>query len=334
MVGAGLAAAPHFQALAELTDVIDMHGVFTRSPEGRAQVAARWGLPVVARFEDLLADDAIGALLVLTPPDQRRAIAEAAVRAGKAVLMEKPLERDGAAAAHIVGLFEAAGLPLGVVFQHRFRAGAERLRQLIEDGTLGRIASVSVEVPWWRPQSYYDQPGRGSLARDGGGVLITQAIHILDLMLSLTGPVAEVQAMAGTTLHHMECEDFAAAALRFEGGALGALMATTTAAPGGAERLVLHCTKAVARIEAGALRVDYHDGRAEELGLEGGSGSGADPMAFDHGPHRELIRDFAQSVLGARALRVDGQAGLAVQGLIDAIMRSSASGRREQVKTF
>ena len=125
---------------------------------------------------------------------------------------------------------------------------------------------INVSCPWWRPQSYYDEPGRGA-ARDGGGVLITQAIHTLDLTLSLAGPIAEVAAIAGTTgLHRMESEDFAAAGLRFANGALGALMATTAEYPGFPERIELIGTEGTAILAAGVVTVHYQDGRRERFG--------------------------------------------------------------------
>ena len=105
---------------------------------------------------------------------------------------------------------------------------------------------------WWRPQSYYDEPGRGTLSRDGGGVLLTQAIHTLDLFLSLAGPVAEVAAFSGTTpLHRMEAEDIVGAALRFGNGALGTLDATTASYPGFPERMEIVGDKATAVLSGG-----------------------------------------------------------------------------------
>src|SRR5207248_1280646 len=121
---------------------------------------------------------------------------------------------------------DRARVTLGVVLQHRFRPAARALATHIRADALGEIAAASVSVPWWRPQSYYDEPGRGSLARDGGGVLLTQAIHTLDFFLSIAPPLAEVAAYARTTpLHRMETEDLACAALRFANGALGTLNA-------------------------------------------------------------------------------------------------------------
>jgi predicted dehydrogenase len=183
-------------------------------------------------------------------------------------------------------------------------------------------------VPWWREQSYYDQPGRGTYARDGGGVLISQAIHTLDLMLSITGPVAEVAAVAGTTfLHRMEAEDFAGAGLRFTNGAVGVLAATTAAFPGSAESIVITFERGAARLQGGTLTVTRMDGGAAMMGEPAGTGGGADPMAFPHDWHRDLIADFVAAVREGRQPLVSGREALKVHRLIDALVLSSREKR-------
>jgi predicted dehydrogenase len=199
----------------------------------------------------------------------------------------------------------------------------------LDEGGLGTLAAVQLIVPWWRPQSYYDVPGRGTLTRDGGGVLLTQAIHTLDLMLSLTGPVAEVAAIAGTSaMHRMETEDFVGAGLRFANGALGGLIATTAAVPGGPERLVLTGTHGTATLESGTVTIDWLDGRRESHGEPNATGGGADPMAFPHDWHRAVIADFLDALDQGRAPRISGREALAVHRLVDALLLSAAEGRR------
>ena len=132
---------------------------------------------------------------------------------------------------------------------------------------LGPLVSAEVNVPWWRPQSYYDEPGRGTYERDGGGVLISQAIHTMDLMLTLTGPVQSVTAMCATSgFHRMESEDFVVAGLQFANGAVGQLFATTASYPGVGETITLHCRDGSARLEAGQLMLTWQDGQSETLG--------------------------------------------------------------------
>jgi predicted dehydrogenase len=217
---------------------------------------------------------------------------------------------------------------LGIVLQHRFKPAAIALAEHLASGRMGEIVGCSTVIRLWRPQSYYDDPGRGTLARDGGGVLLTQAIHALDLMLAFAGPVVEVAGIAATTrLHRMETEDFAAAGLRFANGAPGSLIATTAAYPGGPERLVLTGTRATATLVGGALSVDWHDGRREETGGSAGTGGGADPMAFTHEAHLGLITAFLDAIDAGRPPAPDGMAALRVHRLVDALLESSRAGR-------
>jgi UDP-N-acetyl-2-amino-2-deoxyglucuronate dehydrogenase len=332
IVGAGMAAKPHALALKALEDTVVVRGVYRRDAAARTAFAGQYGFPEADSLQALLDDPEIDALLVLTPPNARADIAAAASKAGKHILMEKPVERTPEAAEAIIAQCAAAGVTLGIIFQQRFRDGAIRLRAMLEAGALGPIQAVNLSVPWWRPQEgYYDKPGRGTLAQDGGGVLLTQAIHSLDLMLSLCGPVHEVQAMAGTTgLHAMETEDFVSAGLRFANGAWGALMATTALYPGDAEKLVIACEAATATLSGGTLTLDWHDGRHERIGEagEGVGGGGADPMAFPFDWHMRQIAEFVDAVTAGRQPQSTGRTALRVHRLIDALLVSSRQGRR------
>ncbi len=155
----------------------------------------------------------------------------------------------------------AGGVTLGVVLQHRHKPAVERLAELLRSGEIGTLVGASAIIRLWRPQSYYDDPGRGTRARDGGGVLITQAIHTLDVLLSLAGQPASVMSLAGTTpVHRMESEDMVCAAVRWRNGALGVIEATTAAYPGAAERIELTGTRGTATLLGTALEVRRHDG--------------------------------------------------------------------------
>lgn len=328
VVGLGMAAKPHALALRDLEDRIEVRGCYARSEASRAAFAQHYSFPVTDDLDALAADAGVDALLLITPPDAREEIVARFAGAGKHVLSEKPLERTTPAAERIVATCDAAGVQLGVVFQHRFRAASEALAALLAEGALGPIRIVHAVVPWWREQSYYDASGRGSYVRDGGGVLISQAIHTLDLMLSLAGPVREVQAMAATTgFHRMEAEDFVAGGLRFASGAIGSLMATTAEYPGDAETLILGCEKATAELASGVLTLRWRDGRTERIGEEAGTGGGADPMDFPYDWHKALIADFVDAVAAGRPPRVTGAEALQIHRLITALETSAREGR-------
>jgi len=329
IMGCGMAARPHARALKDLSHRIEVRGVFARRAERRAAFCAEHGFPEAESAEALASDPGTQAVLLITPPNARADLVRMFADNRKHVLSKKPLERTATAAEGIVAACDAARVALGVVFQHRFRAASEALAELLAEGRLGTVRMVRVDVPWWRDQSYYDEPGRGTYERDGGGVLISQAIHTLDLMLSMTGPVTEVQAMTATTpFHRMESEDFAVGALRFASGAVGSVFATTSACPGDAESLILDCERGTATLKSGVLTIRWREGGSETFGEETGTGGGADPMAFPHGWHRDLIADFAEAVETGRAPRVTGAQALEVHRLIAAIERSSAEGRR------
>lgn len=329
VIGLGMAVTPHAKSLLDLEDRVEVKAAVSRSEARREAFARQFPFPVTGDLDAVIDDPGIDAVLLLTPPNAREDIVRRLASRGKPILMEKPVERSTEAARRIVETCEAAGITTGVVFQHRFREASERLRGLIAAGSLGELAMASLHLPWWRPQSYYDEPGRGSYERDGGGVLISQAIHALDLMLSFTGPVAEVAAVVATTrLHAMESEDFTGAGLVFANGAPGALMATTARFPGRPERLELVGTKAAAALEAGVLELDHEDGRSERFGETVGTGGGADPMAFPHDWHKAVVTDFLDALDEGRKPRVSARDALSVHSLIDALTESSRSGRK------
>lgn len=330
IIGAGMGAKPHALALQSLSESIDVVGVYRRNRAELEQFCATYGFTPAQSYEALLADPRVDAVLVLTTPNAREAIVAAAAKAGKHVLMEKPVERTLAAAERIVATCDAAGVTLGIIFQHRFRRASKILAQLVAGERFGALEAVHLVVPWWRPQAgYYDQPGRGTFEQDGGGVLITQAIHSLDLMLSLCGDVSAVTAMARTTrLHQMETEDFVSAGLEFANGAVGAVMATTASFPGGPESLTLNFAKASATLTAGNLTVRTMDGETITEGEASQGGGGADPMAFPFDWHAAQIADFAEAVQQRREPVSTGHTALRVHRLIDAMMRSAKEGKR------
>jgi len=331
LIGTGMVAGTYVKALADLSDRIAFAGLCARRAESAEAFRAEHGLDarVYASVAEIAADPAIDFAILATPPDARLDAVRTLAAAGKPILMEKPVARSLPEAEEIVALCEAAGVPLGITFQFRCRPAARDLARVIAEGGLGTLHAVELNVPWWRPQSYYDEPGRGTYARDGGGVLITQAIHALDLMLSFTGPAADVIALTATTgMHRMDSEDFVAGGLRFENGAVGALFATTANAPGRTETLTLNFANATAHLAASALTIDWLDGRSETIGAVAASGAGADPMAFTSDWHRDIIADFADALRDGRPPLVTGREALNVHRLIAALETSGRTGAR------
>ncbi len=337
LIGFGMVGPTYAAALEALAGRVRLAGVLGRSPaSGEAFLGKHAGLGaarVYGSVQEIAADSSLDFAILTTPPDARVEIVAALAEAGKPILMEKPVERSLAAAKEICAICADAGVPLGIVLQHRASPAARALRTRLSEDDLGALQAVEISVPWWRDQEYYDAPGRGSYARDGGGVMITQAIHVMDLALQFTGPVAEVTALCATTgLHRMEAEDFVSAGLRFACGAVGTLLASTASRPGRAEEIALHYDAASIRLQRGLLQFDGADGSSEVIGAAAAAGSGADPMAFAADLHRAVIADFAACLDSGAEPLASGRSALPVHALIEAVERSGRSGARVSVE--
>ncbi len=327
VIGLGMAVQPHAQALLQLTARCDFIAGYSPSRQRRSAFEQTYGLPTVESEQAILDDPRVDIVLVLTPPLTHAEVALRAAAAGKHVLVEKPLDVDRARAAAVVDGFRRAGRTLGVVLQHRFRSSPMRLRELLAEGALGRVVSVSTSVRWWRSAEYFAQPGRGMRGRDGGGVLLTQAIHTLDLMLHLAGPATSVMARcAASGLREIDTEDIACAVVCLADGAFGVIDATTVAFPGYPERIEIAGTGGTAVLEADRLIVQRPGLPILEMSGASGGGGGADPMAFAPDSHRRLIEEFLDAIIEEREPSNSGASALAVHGLIDAMLRSSADG--------
>jgi len=325
VIGLGNAFVPHGKALANLSDRVEVRWAAARSAARTEVVAREYGFPVTTEIDRAIEDKDVRAVLLLTPPDSHLDLARRCFAAGKHVLCEKPLEISVARAEALIDAARDAGKLLGAVLQMRYREDAVRLRHALDAGELGEIQAATMSVPWWRPQSYYDDPGRGTLWRDGGGVLITQAIHTIDLFRWFVG-IREVNAARTMTtrLHRMEAEDFVAALITLDNGAPGVITATVAAYPGSAESIQIIGTKGTARLEGGALHLAFLDGREEHVGSAGGSGSGANVMGFSHAMHRQLISAFVDAVETGRPPAVTAEEALATQRVVEEIMRQGA----------
>ncbi|MFK8082270.1 MAG: Gfo/Idh/MocA family protein [Granulosicoccus sp.] len=333
LIGAGMVARTHVAACAAASKTLRLKGILSRDSDKAGILAQEASgctgsdIAVYDSIDQLAADAEVDFAIVATPPNVRAEVIAPLVAAGKHILLEKPIGRTCDEARAIVAMCCDAGVTLGIVFQHRARVASTTAASMIKSGQFGELGLAEFDVSWWREQSYYDEPGRGSYARDGGGVLISQAIHTIDLGLSLTGPVRSVLAMARTTrFHRMESEDFVVAALEFDNGAVGSLKASTASFPGRAETITLYFEKATLHLEAGQLQINWRDAKTETFGEETSTGGGADPMAFTHEWHQQIFENFANALGKNEEPMASGLQALAAHELIDATIRSAKSG--------
>jgi UDP-N-acetyl-2-amino-2-deoxyglucuronate dehydrogenase len=327
LIGLGMAVKPHITSLQELEQQgrVKIIGGFAPSQDRRDAFSDHWNVPTFGRLDELLKNPALDLVLILTPPGTHLPIAQEVAAAGKHMLVEKPVEVSVARGEALASVAETAGVRCAVCLQHRFRPAAIRLKSIVESGELGSILSASASIRWWRDDNYFCQSGRGMRARDGGGVLLTQAIHTLDLLLHIAGPHKDIAGFAMTSpLRQIDTEDVTAAAIRFMSGAIGVIDATTVARPGYPERIEIAGTRGSAFLETLQLTVNRIDGAPEVFGSTQSGGGGADPMAFDHGPHRAVITEMLDAIEQKREPTNNARSALHVQRLIEALLADAA----------
>jgi len=335
LLGAGAGAALHAEALATLPGV--RLAVVADPDVARARaLAARHGVPALDDPHAALDREDVHAACVVAPNHQHAALAAAAAARGVAVLVEKPLGRDAREARVVVDACAAGGVPLGLVLQNRFAPEAVTLRAVLREGRLGRIVGATLWVRDHRDARYFAAgPWRGTPGTSGGGVLRIQAIHLLDLLDWLLGPLAVVGARLDTRAHAVTVEDVLSATLALGDGAPAALFATTGAPIAFPARLDVLGTDGLAVLweAAGAVRA-WHgppgpDARAAIAALEAAMAARLGrpwPEGITADLHRALLADFAASLRAGRPPTVDGRAALRIQGLIDAVYLAARAG--------
>lgn len=271
IVGCGVIGPTHAEAVAGLADA-DLVAFCDVIPDRAAKLAERFGGTAYDILGEMLARERLDLVSICTPSGYHGEHACAVMRAGAHVLVEKPMEITRPAMEEMLRVQQACGVRLGVVSQHRFDPASVQVHGLVRDGAFGRLVLGVAHVPWWRSQAYYDSGAwRGTWAVDGGGVLMNQSIHSIDLLTWMMGPVRSVTAYTDTLAHRMETEDVAAAVLRFASGALGTITATTAAYPGVTTRIEILGDGGSAVIEADSLA--YLHLRRDDVGEAGPYGS-------------------------------------------------------------
>ena len=295
------------------------------------EFTARYGGEPLRSYQEVCRHPAVDFIDVCTFPDFRLQPLKVAAQAGKHVQVQKPIAVDLPTARGMVDFCRQYGVRLSVVSQHRFDDAILFLKKAIPAGRLGRILQCDAYVKWWRSEEYYSRPVKGSWHTEGGGALINQGIHQIDMMLHLCGPVESVFGMWQLHARHkIESEDVICAVLRYASGATGVIQASTAMWPGYAERLEIHGTKGTAIVAGDLLTTwDVQDDEGEPAPLARNISSGAsDPMAISLEPFERQFTDFAQAIRQGREPLNSGEAGLRALELVIAIYTSCRTGNR------
>ena len=329
IVGTGAIAGKHAQAYKNIGYRVAV--VTNSTPAKGLKFAEANGAEFVATIEELCQRPAVDFIDVCTLPGYRLAAVEMAARNGKHVLVEKPIAIDLGTTKRMIVVAREAGIRLGVVSQHRFDDAVLFLKRALAEGRLGRILQADAYVKWYRSPEYYARPLKGTWAGEGGGALINQAIHSVDLLLYLMGAVDEVSAywqLGG--LHAIESEDSVSAVLRYASGALGVVQASTSLWPGYEERLEIHGTKGTAILTGDQLTTwDVREDAGEAAPVARQAASGAsDPLAISLAPFERQLTDFGEACKLGRPPACSGLDGFRALELVRCIYTSCAEARR------
>lgn len=324
LIGAGSISLTHARAAAELDDV-RISAVYGANPERVRALAEEFGAEPYHDFEAFLGHRSLDLVAIGSPSGLHSGQGIAAARHGLHVLTEKPIDITLERADALISTCKDERVRLGVFFQDRMAPDLLRLKSMIADGEIGRPLFVSAHVRWFRPPEYYgDSRWRGTWAWDGGGAVMNQAIHTLDLLQWLLGPVRRVYARTATLFHKIEAEDACAAVLEFSGGVLGSFEATTLSAPGQPRRIVLTGTEGTVTVEHNRL-VAVQLGRHRETGAVPAERtiSESTNLVADAGGHRAVLEDFVGAIREGREPVCPGSEGRASLELVLAIYESS-----------
>jgi predicted dehydrogenase len=320
ILGGGNISATHARA-AEAAGL----SVAAVAGENQAKVhalATRHGAAAFASLDELLRSVSVDIVMIGSPSGCHAAQAMTAVRAGRHVLVEKPLDISTSRIDELLAAVDRAGVTVGVFFQDRLKPDVVALRHALASGAIGTVVCASGEVKWFRPPSYYESSRwRGTWSLDGGGALMNQGIHTVDLMLHLLGPVVRVSGSIATRMHRIEAEDTAAATLEFASGMIGTIEATTSAFPGRPRRLEIVGTTGSLVLEGDTLldAAAAHATSAPE--------NVSSPVVSDVTAHQRMVEDFVNAIRAKRAPACDGREGRRSVAVVEAIYHSARFGQ-------
>lgn len=336
IVGCGVIAPFHARSIDELPNAHLVAVVDTVEERAAAQ-GEEFGVDYYTDLEAALARRDVDVVTVCVPSGLHAAVGMKAAAAGKHLVIEKPIEVSLESADALLAAARHAGVKLTVISQHRFDDGIQELRGLIEAGRLGRLVLGDAIVKWYRTQEYYDSGDwRGTWELDGGGSLMNQGVHYVDVLRWLMGPVERVFARTSTACHEIEVEDIALALLRFRNGGVGVLEVSTAVYPGFGDRIEISGTEGTVIVEQGRtvarlLADEQHDvgerGTKLSARREAEPSAASDPAAIMHIPHRRQLADFLDAIEHGREPLVTGEEARQTLELILAVYLSARQNR-------
>jgi UDP-N-acetyl-2-amino-2-deoxyglucuronate dehydrogenase len=332
VVGGGVIGQHHAKVISQLEDA-QLTVAVDQDEDTADRLAAAFGAVPAVKLDDALVRDDVDAVAICTPSGIHAEQAASALEAGKHVVVEKPVDVSLEAARRLADAEARSPALATVISQHRFDPASVAVHEAVRAGRLGVVTSGVASVSWWRGQAYYDSGGwRGTWDLDGGGSLMNQSIHTLDLLVWMLGRPVEVSAYTACLAHtDIDVEDTAVATMRFENGALGVVHATTAAYPGLTARLQIHGSRGSAIIDDDELAYFHADSIAPGSGTPASADgtaptAGADPSALSVA-HGLQYADFIDAIRSGRPPKVTVGDAATTLAVVLAIYRSASEGR-------
>jgi predicted dehydrogenase len=336
IIGLGAIAGVHAAAIRKM-DNAELTGVFDTIPKYAAAFTEKHGGRPYDDLESFLKDPDIEFVTITTPSALHQDAAIAAARSGKHIIVEKPMEISTIRCERIISAARESKVLLSGIFQSRFFDGSRKVREAIDQGRFGKIILCCAYIKWYRSQEYYDSGAwRGTKEIDGGGALMNQGIHALDLLLWFGGNVKEVSCRYATAAHErIDVEDVLVSTLVFENGAMGTVEASTAVWPGAPKRIeILGTQGSVVLEEENILRWDFIDQRPGDIEVKNllsnsssSTGGASDPMLLNPEGHRRQFEDCIRAVETNGKPLIDGQSAAKAVALVEAMYQSAASGK-------
>jgi UDP-N-acetyl-2-amino-2-deoxyglucuronate dehydrogenase len=330
IIGCGNISTIHAKAIQAIPEA-RLRAFYSHSQAKAERIAQQYGVESESSLDQFLERPDIQVVSICTPSGTHAELGIKAAAAGKHVVVEKPIDVTLEKARILIGACHQARVKLAVIFQSRFLPAVQILKSAIDRGRLGRIIMGDAYVKWYRTRDYYEAARwRGTLALDGGGALINQSIHTIDLLQHFVGPAASVFGFAEKKRHpYIEAEDTAVAVLKFKNGALGVIEGTTSISPGFSRRVEIHGEKGSVILDGNDITSwNVSDTGEEEEALSNLrerdlSNGASDPMALDISGHRRQMEDLITAIRQDRLPMIDGAEGLKALELVLAIYRSA-----------
>lgn len=336
IIGCGTIATVHAKALRESKNG-NIVSAYSRNKENLKKITDEFSIGGYTDFNEFLNDPNIEAVSICTPSGTHLDYAEKAAEAGKHVIIEKPIEVTIERAKKIIDVCNKNNVRLAVIYQNRFIDDVVKMKKVLVEGQLGKIFMADAYIKWYRSQEYYNSAEwRGTLELDGGGVLINQSIHTIDLLLWLAGDIEHLYAKVGTFTHSdIEGEDNAVATLKFANGALGVIEGSTSVVPASKRKIEIHGEKGTAVLEGDDFRLLKTEEDLNRDKTESKNSGGSSPLAgFSIEPHKLQFEQIINAIINNEETVVSGADSLKSLTVVKAIYESSKQNKTIKLKDF